>query len=62
MNSLHLPHGSRYALLHGSLAIIGMGSFIFHLTLKWHAQARISFVADVTGLEKLTFFFTGRSC
>ncbi|KAF8307453.1 alkaline phytoceramidase [Clavulina sp. PMI_390] len=33
-----LPHKSRFALMHAFIAVIGIGSSIFHLTLKWYAQ------------------------
>lgn len=40
----HQPNLSlraRYALTHGVIAFIGIGSFIFHATLMWHAQVTI---------------------
>ncbi|EJT97010.1 alkaline phytoceramidase [Dacryopinax primogenitus] len=33
-----LPHRARFALLHAGVALIGVGSFIFHATLNWYAQ------------------------
>jgi len=33
-----LPNRSRYVLAHSFISIIGVGSFIFHGTLLWHAQ------------------------
>ncbi|KAG8785091.1 hypothetical protein FRC12_017989 [Ceratobasidium sp. 428] len=33
-----LPHGGRYAATNLGVTAIGIGSFIFHATLKWHAQ------------------------
>lgn len=36
--SMDLPHATRFALMHGSIAVIGVGSLVFHSTLKWHAQ------------------------
>jgi dihydroceramidase len=32
------PHRYRYALCHLGISAIGIGSFIFHATLLWHAQ------------------------
>ncbi|KAF8601250.1 alkaline phytoceramidase [Ceratobasidium sp. AG-I] len=37
-NQRPIPHGARYALAHLGITCIGIGSFIFHSTLKWHAQ------------------------
>jgi len=36
-----LPNRSRYMLAHSFIAIIGIGSFIFHGTLLWHAQVML---------------------
>ena len=36
-----LRYRRRYALLHGGIAAIGVGSMIFHATLKWHAQVML---------------------
>jgi len=33
-----LPNRARYALTHALIAFIGIGSFVFHATLMWHAQ------------------------
>jgi len=33
-----LPNGARYASAHAGIAFIGIGSFLFHATLMWHAQ------------------------
>lgn len=33
---------ARYAWTHAGVAFIGVGSFIFHATLSWHAQVRSS--------------------
>ncbi|KAG9083143.1 hypothetical protein FRC07_014000, partial [Ceratobasidium sp. 392] len=33
-----LPHGLRYAAANLGTMAIGLGSFVFHATLKWHAQ------------------------
>ncbi|KAG9023349.1 hypothetical protein FS842_005749 [Serendipita sp. 407] len=33
-----LPNQVRYALQHAMIAFIGIGSFLFHATLLWHAQ------------------------
>jgi len=36
-----LPNRARYMLAHSFLSIIGVGSFVFHGTLKWHAQVML---------------------
>jgi len=33
-----LPNQARYAMTHAMIAFIGIGSFVFHATLMWHAQ------------------------
>ena len=33
-----LPHARRFMLMHALLALVGIGSFVFHATLKWRAQ------------------------
>ena len=32
---------ARYALAYLAIAGVGIGSFIFHATLNWHAQASL---------------------
>ncbi|KAG9094999.1 hypothetical protein FS749_011336 [Ceratobasidium sp. UAMH 11750] len=36
-----LPHGLRYAAANLGIMAIGVGSFVFHATLKWHAQVML---------------------
>lgn len=32
---------ARYALAHLAIAAVGVGSFVFHATLNWYAQASL---------------------
>jgi len=38
LSALKLPHRARYILAHACVVLVGFGSFVFHTTLKWHAQ------------------------
>jgi cell division protein FtsW (lipid II flippase) len=37
-SSKPLPHARRFFVTHLVLALVGVGSFVFHATLKWRAQ------------------------